>query len=161
MINETVPVYLLGRYGTVTNVLTALGYFLVFFFGIGLPAADYNPKLMDDTNNMEALKANKDDNFWRLMYLFPMMINCIMILNFMLFIKTDPIMFNISHDRDDEALELIDRVYDKTEDRHVILDKLKMQCQARSADGTPFFEALCGHKYWKATLIGAGFTTFV
>ena len=55
MINETVPVYLLGRYGAVVNAMVATGYFLVFFFGIGLPEADYNPKLTDDAENMKAL----------------------------------------------------------------------------------------------------------
>ncbi len=105
MINETVPVYVLGWYGTVVNVLTALGYFLVFFFGIGLPTADYNPKLINDIENMESLKAYKDDNFWRIMYLFPMIINFMMILNFILVIKTDPIMFNISEDKEEEALK--------------------------------------------------------
>jgi hypothetical protein len=33
MINETVPVYLLDKYGSIVSALTSLGYFLVFGFG--------------------------------------------------------------------------------------------------------------------------------
>ena len=60
------------------------------------------------------------------MYLFPMIINSIMLLNFVLFIKREPIMFSVSRDEDEEALKLIDRVYDKSEDRQIILEKLKL-----------------------------------
>ena len=59
MINETVPVYLLDKYGSIVSALTSLGYFLVFGFGQGLPQGDYNPKLVDDPENLKALEANK------------------------------------------------------------------------------------------------------
>jgi len=96
MINETVPVYLLGRYGPVVSAGVACGYFLVFVFGKGLPQADYNPKLMDDADNLKALEANKEDEFWRVIYIFPMVINCLMLVGFSLFIRCDPIMFCVS-----------------------------------------------------------------
>ena len=69
---------------------------MVFGFGQGLPPSDYNPELVDDPENLEALEANKQDNFWRVVYLFPMFINLIMLISFLIFIRCDPIMFCIS-----------------------------------------------------------------
>ena len=45
MINETVPVYLMGKYGAFTAMSAQIGYFIVFGFGFGLPESDYNPEL--------------------------------------------------------------------------------------------------------------------
>jgi hypothetical protein len=45
MINETVPVYLMGKYGAFTAMSAQIGYFIVFGFGFGLPELDYNPEL--------------------------------------------------------------------------------------------------------------------
>ena len=50
MINETVPVYLLGTCGPIVQQCTALGYLLVMGFGFGLPKADYIPGEMDEDN---------------------------------------------------------------------------------------------------------------
>ena len=61
MINETVPVYLLDKYGPMINVLDALGYLLVTSFGKGLPSGDYNPILGDTPSNLKALNDNKND----------------------------------------------------------------------------------------------------
>jgi len=44
-----------------------------------------------------------------------------MVGSFLTFIKTDSIMFNLSHDRDDEAFELIEKVYHSSEDKQAIL----------------------------------------
>lgn len=51
MINETVPVYLLGLYGTVIQTATAFGYILVLGLGTFLPSEDYNPELVGDKIN--------------------------------------------------------------------------------------------------------------
>ena len=59
------------------------------------------------------------------MYLIPVGINLIMLFNFSVFIKKDSIMFNLSQDNDNEALYLIDKIYDKSEDRQFILSALK------------------------------------
>ena len=37
MINETVPVYLLSRYGTVVSAVFGIGYMSVLVLGAGLP----------------------------------------------------------------------------------------------------------------------------
>jgi MFS family permease len=50
MINETVPVEVLGKYGSVYMVGQASGYLLVMGFGLGLPSGDYKPGLDSDLN---------------------------------------------------------------------------------------------------------------
>lgn len=52
MLNETVPVYMLGQYGAAVQVATNIGYMLVFGFGLLLPSGDYNPALTNDENNL-------------------------------------------------------------------------------------------------------------
>ena len=51
MINETVPVYLLGACGTVVGTMQAVGYFIVLGGGIILPSADYDPEIKDSKLN--------------------------------------------------------------------------------------------------------------
>ena len=51
MINETIPVYLLGSCGTVIQTTSALGYMLVLGLGMGLPSNDYDPELVGDEAN--------------------------------------------------------------------------------------------------------------
>lgn len=48
-----------------------------------------------------------------------------MLVNFVLFIKEDSIMFNLSAENEEEALILIDKVYHAEEDRQEILAALK------------------------------------
>lgn len=48
-----------------------------------------------------------------------------MLLSMYFFIGDDSIMFNLSKDDDAAALRLIDKVYDKSEDRDEILQTLK------------------------------------
>ena len=100
MINETIPVYMLGSCGTVIQTSTALGYMLVLGFGLGLPSNDYNPALVDDELNNLALEANKADQFWRLIYAFPVVVSGWMLLSFLLGINEDSIMFNLSEDNE-------------------------------------------------------------
>ena len=47
--------------------------------------------------------------------------NLIMLISFFVFIKEDSIMHNIRINKDKKALNLIDKVYDKSEDRNIIL----------------------------------------
>ena len=50
MINETVPVEVLGKYGSVYSVGGACGYLFVMGFGLGLPSGDYKPGLDNELN---------------------------------------------------------------------------------------------------------------
>ena len=51
MVNETIPVYLLGSIGPIIQTSTAAGYLLVLGMGLGLPQNDYNPELVGDEAN--------------------------------------------------------------------------------------------------------------
>ena len=51
------------------------------------------------------------------MYLFPVLINLLMLTSFMINIKTDSIMFLLSKGKDEEAKILIDKVYHPDENR--------------------------------------------
>ena len=72
-------------------------------------------------------------------------------------------MFNIKHGNDKEALELIDKVYDKSEDREQILNALKQQCEIKSPASTQesFWEQLFDAKYRKASLVAFLYTFLI
>lgn len=55
----------------------------------------------------------------------PLFINVLMLINFALFIQEDSIMFNLSENRDDDAIKLIKKVYSPEEDPQEILFNLK------------------------------------
>ena len=131
MINETVPVYLMGKYGAFTAMSAQIGYFIVFGFGFGLPASDYNPELQSEPENLLAKQADIDDQFWRVMYLFPVLVNTFMITCFTLLIQEDSIMFNLSQGNDAQALNLIKKVYHASENFDNILSTLKIQVQSK------------------------------
>jgi len=89
MLNETAPVYLLGKCGPIVQVMNSLGYLIVFTSGLGLPQLDYNPELrhdIDNTPNKIAFDANYGDNFWRVIFIVPLFVNVFMIVSFMVFI---------------------------------------------------------------------------
>ena len=77
---------------------------------------------MNDLKNIAALKANKEDNFWRFINIFPCIINVIMLVIYITMINTDSIMHNINKNNDKEALVLIEKIYScQDEDKHDIL----------------------------------------
>lgn len=51
MINETIPVYMLFKFGTVIQTCAAFGYLLVLGLGLGLPQSDYVPGLSGNKQN--------------------------------------------------------------------------------------------------------------
>ena len=50
-----------------------------------------------------------------------MLINCFMLAGFLLFVRSDSIMFCLSKDRDEEAMIAIEKVYHESEDKGGIL----------------------------------------
>ena len=127
MINETIPVFMLGQVGVVVQTMMAFGYCLVMGMGIGLPAADYDPAIIGDKSNDAAKLADQEDKFWRFLFVFPCFLNVWMLFNMCVFIREDSIMFNLSKDDEEGAKRLIDKVYHKAEDRDEILKTLKGQ----------------------------------
>ena len=98
MINETIPNQLLGSAGTIIQASFSFGLMICFGLGLNLPQADFQPGLTEDP---EILSLYQNDNWWRFMYIFPCFLNLIMVFSFLIFIKEDSIMFNLSHDNDD------------------------------------------------------------
>ena len=89
----------------------------VMVLGEGLPAADYNPGSPKEGDNLKAYQEDHKDNFWRMILLFPIIINILMLLNFVVNIGAEPIMYALSIDDDEEAMKLIDKVYHESVDR--------------------------------------------
>ena len=87
-----------------------------------------------------------------------MFLNLVMLVNFFLFIKEDSIMFNLSIDNDESALNLIRKVYE-TKDEKAILSTLKSQVHKKQTVEIKFIDAIFGDKYLKSTLIAMVFTS--
>lgn len=54
---------------------------------------------------------------WRFFNFFPVFMNLLMLFNFFCFIKGESIMFSLQNEDDEAAMVLIDKVYNKEEDR--------------------------------------------
>lgn len=79
--------------------------------GLILPSGDYKPGL-DTPANLAARDANIEDEWWRLVYITPVLINIMMLVAFFFFIRVDSIMFSLSVEDETNALILIEKVYD-------------------------------------------------
>jgi len=141
------------------------GYTLTCIVGLGLPASDYNPALgLKNAANKLAYDADVKDEFWRFILFVPVIVNCIMLTVFFLFIRTDSIMFNLSKkddEHDGEALKLIERVYDSSEDRQEILTVLKGQVKEKPKSNAPYCESLFGKKNRTTTIYMMVFTSLI
>ena len=68
-------------------------------------------------------------------------------------------MYNLSEDKEIEAMRLIKKIYHPSENYESILFNLKLQCQKKSVTKVPYFEALFGEKYLRCTLIAMVITS--
>jgi iron-sulfur cluster repair protein YtfE (RIC family) len=71
----------------------------------------------------------------------------------MVWFKEDSINFNIANGNDEDAIKLIKKCYDKSEDPDEILKTLKNK-SSKGASNVTLGEACCNPKYKKATWIG-------
>jgi predicted transcriptional regulator with HTH domain len=62
-------------------------------------------------------------------------------------------MFNLSCDKEEEALVLIKKIYHPSEDYKAILADLKLQVQKKPSQKLGFIDGLFGRKYLRATII--------
>ena len=108
MLDETVPVELLGAFGIATNVYICFGIGLATLIGVGLP---------EDGD----IEGYKQDTFWRVVYGFPIIFCTLQEIIFLFFLKEDSILFSIKNGNDLDAIKLIKRVYNKDEDHQKIL----------------------------------------
>ena len=67
---------------------------------------------------------DRADPDWRPVYLFPVLLNVLMLVGYCGFIKSEPILYSIRVGDTQQALELIDKVYDKSESRLDVLTRL-------------------------------------
>ena len=116
MISETVPVDQLGKFGSAFSILNNVGYTLVLGFGLLLPSGDYNPALVNDPANLRAKQADIEDQWWHFVLFFPFIVNSLILINYMVYIKEDSIMFNLSQGEEAGALRLIEKIYDTSGD---------------------------------------------
>ena len=108
MLDETVPVDLLGAFGIATNVYICFGIGLATLIGVGLPKdGDIEGYIQDD--------------FWRVVYGFPLLFCLLQNIAFLFFLQEDSILFSIKNGNDNDAIKLIKRVYHKDEDHSKIL----------------------------------------
>ena len=82
MLDETVPVDLLGAFGIATNLYVCLGISISVVIGFGLPKEG-------------DIEAFKNDEFWRVVYGFPIIFCVLLQLSLLVYLKEDSIIFSI------------------------------------------------------------------
>ena len=107
MLDETVPVHLIGAYGIVSNCGVCCGIFLVNSLGAALPGDG-------------DVEGYKKDVIWRVIYGFPAVFSIIMLITFIFIFKTDSIIFSMKNGKTSDAQHLISKVYSASEDLNKI-----------------------------------------
>ena len=110
----------------------------IFFLGAILP----------DDHDKEGLK---NDERWRIIFGIPLIIAILQSLCFLFLIKQEPVGFNISMDKDEEARKLLKRVYlqGKLSDEE-FNEKIEQQVQhlskstSKESSLVTFNQAVCG-----------------
>ena len=82
ILDETIPLEHLGSYGNASNIFLCVGIGGALLIGFGLP----------DENDLEALE---NDQFWRVVYGFPIVVCVLLELALLFYLKTDSILFEI------------------------------------------------------------------
>ena len=100
-IDETLPVSISGKFGTLTNTYICFGVMGIFFLGVLIP---------EDPDEYV------NDEMWRLIYAMPIFIAIIQIVLFLFVFKEEPIAYSIGMERYDEAEKLMRRVYKRKYD---------------------------------------------
>jgi len=145
-INETIPASVRGQFGIATNAYLRVGIMLIFFPGIILP---------DEPQEMV------DDNIrWRIIFSVPFWVAILQILCWLLFVRQEPIGFNIANNNDEGAKDLLKRVYKQgeltdEEFEKAISNQLSHLNRTTSKESSlvTFNQAVCGPKYRKATWV--------
>ena len=123
MLDETVPAHLLGTFGTYTNVYANLGLLIVMGLGLGLPS--------DPTKY-------KDDEFWRVIYGFPIITLGTGVYLLLTIFKQDSIGFSVMKEDKEAAIEMISHIYGGNNEDHIkIYDDIKKNTKVESS-GTTF-----------------------
>ena len=148
MITETFPQKQAAKFAMCHNASICVG--LIVAFGLGA--------LLPDSENVQELK---DDQLWRIIYLFPAFVGIVEIVLVLFVYKLEPIAYCIMTGKDDEGRAHMAKVYRKkdTEGSETIDEILAMQytfmkrSTTMDASSTTFKAAVCGPKYAKGTWV--------
>ena len=113
--------------------------------------------MIGNAANDAAKLADINDNFWRILLGFPMLINSWMILAFLLFVREDSIIYSLSHDNEEQALRLVKKVYRcSTEENYALLVRdLKDKCSAKeTGPKLGLMQAVWSPEMRRGTIIG-------
>jgi hypothetical protein len=70
--------------------------------------------------NLKAYMEDQSDSFWRFMMFFPVLVNTIMLVNFLLCINAEPIMFAVKSEKNEEdAIKMIKKIYPEEDSKQV------------------------------------------
>lgn len=119
--------------------MMAFGIMIAIVLAVGLP---------DDG----AIAEQEADEFWRVIYGFPYLLQFLMVLMFTTCFSHDSIVYNISHGHEDEAKALIKKVYAKGEDPDLVMMDLKSK-STKGSSKVSMRDATCDPKYRKATWV--------
>ena len=100
-IDETLPISISGKFGTLTNTYICIGVMGSLFLGVLIP---------------EDPEDYVNDEMWRVIYAMPIFIAILQIVLFLCVYKEEPIAYAIGMERYDEAERLMRRVYKASED---------------------------------------------
>ena len=100
MITENMPEKTASKYAIMHNGSICIGFFFSYPLGAILPASD-------------DFEANKNDQMWRLIYMFPGFIGVVVILFVLSAFNLEPIAYCITTGRDKEGKKHMLRVYRK------------------------------------------------
>ena len=131
------------------NISICVGFIAAFGLGFILPDSD---------GDVQALK---DDQLWRVIYLFPVLVGVVEIICVLFVFTLEPINYCIATGRDEEGRAGLARVYRKKDANtpETIEEILAMQYSfmkrstTMDASSTTFKGAVCGSKYAKGTWV--------
>ena len=100
MITENMPETVAARYAIMHNASICIGFFFLYPMGAILP-------------DSEDFEANKNDEMWRAIYMFPGLIGVVVIFFVLFVFNLEPIAYCITTGRDEEGRKHMLRVYKK------------------------------------------------
>lgn len=149
MMEETIPSSLMNKgYGASTNFFVNLNIMISLLFGLGMPTSD------------EGLGST---NFWRVIYLFPVPINAIVIILTLFVYKEDSLEFLIKNGKQEKAMDIIHKIYpnDMYLDQEDVYNKIAAKySKAESTEIVGTWTAISDPKYRAASWICIALASF-
>ena len=148
MITETMPEKEASLFAMAHNAAICIGFIVAFGLAAFLPDPD-------------DVEANKEDEYWRLIYIFPAFVGLVEILLVLFVYRLEPVSYCIMTGRDEEGKAHMAKVYRKKDPNtpETIEQILDMQytfmkkSTTMDASSTSFKKAVCGAKYAKGTWV--------